>query len=132
MQKIIYPALFSLEADGGYSITFPDLEGCNTEGDTLEEALEMAKDALGIYLYTLNQDNKTFPIASKPEEMKLKQGQFMALIDWDEVAYLKKVDSKAVKKTLTIPSWLNHLATEQEINFSQVLQEGLKKELKIS
>ena len=128
MKKAIYPAVFHTEAVG-YSVDFPDLLGCVTEGDSLSEALEMAQDALGIYLYTLRQDNKEFPKATDPGEIKTKGKDFVTLIDWDELAYLRRVDNKAVKKTLTIPSWLNTLAEENNVNFSQVLQEALKKQL---
>lgn len=129
MKKFIYPAIFHAEDVGGYSVDFPDLLGCVTEGDSLEEALDMANDALGIYLYTLRQDGKEFPKATNPAAIKTKSKEFVTLIEWNELAYLKKVDNKAVKKTLTIPSWLNSLAEEKEINFSQVLQDALKKQL---
>lgn len=128
MKKAIYPAVFHAETVG-YSVEFPDLLGCVTEGDSLPEALEMAQDALGIYLYTLRQDNKAFPKSTDPSDIKTKGNDFVTLIDWDELAYLRRVDNKAVKKTLTIPSWLNTLAEENNVNFSQVLQEALKKQL---
>lgn len=131
MGKYIYPAIFHREEVGGYSVDFPDLLGCVSEGDTLSEALEMAQDALGIYLYTLRQDSKTFPVAADPSDIVTSGKDFITLVEWDEIAYLKKIDSKAVKKTLTIPSWLNQLAEEHNVNFSQVLQEALKEQLKI-
>lgn len=128
MGKIIYPAVFHLEEEG-YSVDFPDLLGCVTEGDSLEEALEMAQDALGLYLYTLEQDNKPLPVSTNPADVATEGKDFVTLVEWDRIAYLKKIDNKAVKKTLTIPSWLNHLAEEKNINFSQVLQEALKEQL---
>lgn len=129
MDRRIYPAVFHAEEGGGYSVAFPDLPGCITEGDTLAEAVEMAEDALGIYLYTLKQDAKELPPASDPSGIKPESGEFINLVKWDEEAYLKRTDNRAVKKTLTIPSWLNHLAEERGVNFSQVLQDALRKQL---
>lgn len=131
MKTHIYPAIFHAE-DVGYSITFPDLLGCISEGDSLEEALEMAEDALGIYLYTLSEDGVSFPIPSNPAEIQLKEKEFITLIAWDKIEYLKRTDNKAVKKTLTIPSWLNYLAEKENINFSGVLQKALKERLQLS
>lgn len=125
MEKRIYPAIFHPEDVGGYSLHFPDLPGCISEGDTLPEALEMAQDALGIYLYSLQQEKETFPEASKPEKLTIDKGDFITLVEWDELEYLRRTDNKAVKKTLTLPAWMNTKAEELQINFSQTLQEAL-------
>ena len=106
MGKIFYPAVFHPEDDGGYSVDFPDLLGCVTEGDTLEEAMAMAEDALGIYLYTLKEDKEEASAPSSPADIKVGGRDFVTLIEYDEVAYLKRTDSHAVKKTLTIPAWM--------------------------
>ena len=124
-----YPAIFSSDGNNGYTVTFPDLIGCVTEGDTLEEAVKMAEDALGIYLYTLSEEGEPFPEATNPINLKCAKDEFINIVTWDEKEYLKKTDNKAIKKTLTIPSWLNYKAEEHKINFSQVLQKALKKEL---
>lgn len=129
MEKRIYPAIFHPETVGGYSIHFPDLHGCVSEGDTLAEALEMAQDALGIYLYSLQQDKEQYPEASKPEAVTLNSGDFITLIEWDEREYLEKTDKKSVNKTLTLPSWMNRKAEAMKINFSQTLQEALLKKM---
>lgn len=128
MEKRIYPAIFHKE-EIGYSITFPDLPGCITEGDSLEEAYAMAQDALGIYLYTLKEDNEALPKASLPEILILDKDSFITLIEWDELEYLKRTSNKSVKKTLTIPEWLNSRAEKENINFSQTLQEALLKKV---
>lgn len=125
MEKRIYPAIFHPEDVGGYSLHFPDLPGCISEGDTLPEALEMAQDALGIYLYSLQQDKENFPEASKPESLKIDKGDFITLVEWDELEYLRRTDNKAVKKTLTLPAWMNTKAEELQINFSKTLQEAI-------
>lgn len=131
MRTAMYPAIFTSDNIGGYTVRFPDLLGCVTEGDTLKEAVEMAEDALGIYLYSLSEDGEVFPEPSNPASIKCDEGEFLDLVTWDEADYLKRTDNRAVKKTLTIPSWLNHKAEEENINFSQVLQRALKKELGI-
>ena len=125
MEKRIYPAIFHPEDVGGYSLHFPDLPGCISEGDTLPEALEMAQDALGIYLYSLQQNKENFPEASKPESLKIDKGDFITLVEWDELEYLRRTDNKAVKKTLTLPAWMNTKAEELQINFSKTLQEAI-------
>lgn len=129
MRVKLYPAIFSSDGNNGYTVTFPDLIGCITEGDTLEEAVKMAEDALGIYLYTLSEEGEPFPEATNPINLKCAKDEFINIVTWDEKEYLKKTDNKAIKKTLTIPSWLNYKAEEHKINFSQVLQKALKKEL---
>ena len=129
MRVKLYPAIFSSDGNNGYTVTFPDLIGCVTEGDTLEEAVKMAEDALGIYLYTLSEEGEPFPEATNPINLKCAKDEFINIVTWDEKEYLKKTDNKAIKKTLTIPSWLNYKAEEHKINFSQVLQKKKKKEL---
>ena len=129
MRVKLYPAIFSSDGNNGYTVTFPDLIGCVTEGDTLEEAVKMAEDALGIYLYTLSEEGEPFPEATNPINLKCAKDEVINIVTWDEKEYLKKTDNKAIKKTLTIPSWLNYKAEEHKINFSQVLQKALKKEL---
>ena len=125
MEKHIYPAIFHKEDVGGYSVTFPDLPGCNTEGNDLAEALAMAQDALGLYLYSLKQNGETLPKSIRPELLILDKDSFVTLVEWDEEAYLRRTSNKAIKKTLTIPEWMNTLAEEKNINFSKTLQEAL-------
>lgn len=90
MNKIIYPAIFSSDENRGYTVIFPDLLGCVTEGDTLAEAVAMAEDALGIYLYSLSEDGEKFPKATNPTTIKCKKGEFINLVQWDEEEYLKR------------------------------------------
>ncbi|MCR5177322.1 MAG: type II toxin-antitoxin system HicB family antitoxin [Anaerovibrio sp.] len=131
MKKMYYPAVFHPEEDGGYSVHFPDLLGCVTEGDTMQEAIEMAEDALGIYLYTLKEDKEEIPAATNPADIKTEGRDFVSMVIYDEVEYLKRTDSHAVKKNCTIPAWLDTLARESNVNFSQLLQNAIKKELNI-
>lgn len=129
MEKRIYPAIFHPEASGGYSIVFPDLSGCVTEGENLADAFWKAENALGLYLYSLKEADEILPDASVPETIELAKGDFLTLIEWDELEYLRRTDNKAVKKTLTIPSWLNSRAEKMQINFSQTLQEALLRKI---
>lgn len=129
-----YPACFFKE-DSGYSVIFPDLNYLATCGETLEDALEMAVECLAGHLYTLNKDNQTAPKASSRDDIRLEQVAetleispaqgFVNLISVDVQAYAKDHFEKSVKKTLTIPSWMNERATAMGINFSQVLQDAL-------
>lgn len=128
MKKYIYPAIFTPE-DGGYCVRFPDLESCYTEGDTMEEAFEMAQDVLCHKLYHLELDGAPLPSPSPIPEIPVSGGAFVSLVDADTLEYRKFYDNKAVKKTLTLPSWLNAAAEQAGINFSQVLQNGLKQSL---
>lgn len=128
MADLYYPAVFTPE-DDGYVVHFPDINGCITEGDTLEEAYEMAYDALGITLSVYSDENKELPPSTPPTAHNLEEGQFLVLIRFNMLEYLEKTDNKAVKKTLTIPSWMNSKALRNNINFSQVLQDALKEEL---
>ena len=129
--KYVYPAIFTKE-DTGYSIHFPDLEGCYTSAETLEEGIDMANDVLCLVLYHREEDGQAIPAASEIQTVKCDGDSFVTLISCDTVEYRKFYDSKAVKKTLTIPSWLNTMAEREDINFSAVLQKALKAELKIA
>lgn len=133
MKKYIYPALFTPE-DGGYTVRFPDLESCYTEGDTLEEAYEMARDVLCHKLYHLELDAAPIPAPSAVAGLaaQARDGAFVSLVDADTLEYRKYYDNKAVKKTLTLPSWLNTAAEQAGVNFSQILQDALKDQLHIS
>lgn len=130
MNKYVYPALFKKEKKG-YSVFFPDLEGCHTQGDTIDECFYMAEDALSLYLFDLEEDKKEIPKSSNPIEIETNNNEFVTLIKSDMSEYRKKYDNKAVKKTLTIPSWLNTLSENANINFSNVLQNALIEKLGI-
>ena len=128
MKKLFYPAVFHPE-DTGYSVFVPDIAGCFSQGDTLEEAVEMISDAIGLCLEEAAAQNEAPPQPSNPKEISCEAEDFVALVEFDWIAYQKKHDNRSVKKTLTIPSWLNTLAEEQHINFSGVLQAALKQQL---
>ena len=108
---------------------FPDIEGCNTQGETVEEAYDMAFNALGLTLSYLKDNKLNVPEPSKPQDILLDINQYVVVIQFNMLEYLKKNESRAVKKTLSIPSWLNEAAIEHNINFSQVLQEALQNKI---
>lgn len=124
--KLAYPACFYYEEEGGYSVEFPDLKGCITQGDTLEQAIEMAEDAALGWLLDELESGKEIPKASKIEEVKLEKDGFINLILLNLSSYSEKYGhTKYVKKTLTLPAWLNELSERRGINFSKVLQDAL-------
>lgn len=133
-----YPACFFKE-ESGYSVVFPDLNDLSTCGETLDESLRMAVDCLSGYLYWLKKDGEAAPAPSSVDAIRLADvaaelevsmdGAFVNIITVDVEEYAKTHFEKAVKKTLTIPAWLNTAALEQNINFSQVLQDALKAQL---
>lgn len=125
--KLVYPACMYEEENGGYSVEIPDLKGCFTQGDTLQEAIEMAQDAALGWILTSIEDDEEIPQASKIEEIDLKnQKGFKTLLLLDIDQYTQKYGSKqSVKKTLTIPRWLNKRAEKIGVNFSQTLQDAL-------
>ena len=128
-RRYIYPAVFTLE-DGIYSVVFPDIE-IATSGDTLVEAVEMAKDALCLTLYDMEERGESIPESSDITSLKVSEGSFSSLIECDTMEYRRYFSNKAVKKTLSIPAWLNTMAEKEDINFSAVLQKALKAELNL-
>ena len=131
MEKLFYPAIFQEENVGGYSIFFPDVEGCYTQAENMEDGYKMAVEALGLSLSFLEDNKIELPKASTPNNIKMEKDQFVIVIEFEMLEYKRKNESKSVKKTLTIPSWLNEIAIEQNINFSQVLQEALMNKVNI-
>ena len=130
MAKYVYPAVFTRD-EAGYSINFPDLESCYTSAPTLEEGMDMAQDVLCLTLYGLEQDEKAISPASAVNDVPHGPEEFVTLVACDTIEYRKFFDNKAVKKTLSIPSWLNDMAERNGINFSGTLQEALKAKLNI-
>ncbi len=125
MKKLFYPAIFHKAEEGGFWISFPDFPECFTEGDDMEQAYEMAADALGIAITSRETENVPIPQASEPSTICLEADSFLVVVEFDMLAYKKRTSSRAVKKTLSIPEWLNEEAAALGVNFSQVLQEGL-------
>ena len=126
----IYPAIFEY-ADDGVTITFPDLPGCISCADSQEEALYMAKDALGVFITACESLGDAIPTPSKGSDIKTEPDQSVFMIDVWLPIYREEKRSGSVKKNVTVPVWLNSLAEKQNLNFSQILQAGLKASLGI-
>ena len=130
MEKLFYPAIFHKAEEGGFWISFPHLPECFTEGDDMKQAYEMAVEALGLALVNRKEEKEEIPMPSEIDKIQNEDGIFV-VIEFDMQEYLRKHNAKAVKKTLSIPQWLNEEATAMGINFSQVLQEALMNKLNI-
>ena len=128
--KYVYPALFSYDEDG-ISIEFPDLPGCFSCADTDEEALYMAEDVLGLWMVELEEDNEEIPSPTNLKDIEVEDNQKTVLVSVWMPTVRKAINNKSIKKTLTIPQWLDIMAREKDINFSYILQEGLEKELNL-
>lgn len=122
--RYVFPAVFEPE-EGGFTVSVPDVEGCFTEGETLADAMFMAQDALAMMLVYYEDHDRTIPVATPIEKVKAPKSSFVSLVLADTDQWRRTFDNKAVKKTLSIPSWLNAKATKAGVNFSQVLQEAL-------
>ena len=130
MKRLFYPAIFHKAEEGGFWVSFPDIPECLTEGDDMEQAYEMSVEALGLYFEDLERDNLEIPKASEPDEIETEDG-FLVVVEFDLAEYRRRHNSRAVKKTLSIPEWLNEAASRAGINFSQVLQEALMQKLEL-
>ena len=124
--KLTYPAVFYKDAnDGAYAVEVPDLPGCVSGANTLADAILMATDAASGWVLDELEDGKSVPSASKLEDIHPESGSFVSMLVLDMDAYTEKYGSKAVRKNLTIPAWLNTFAEANHVNFSQVLQDSL-------
>ena len=127
--KYVYPVIFK-EDEGKIGVEVPDIPNCFTFGDNLADAMDMAKDAIEMMLVEYENDNKQIPEPSKIAD--IKTDGIVSLIKADTLEWRKEFDNKAIKKTLSIPAWLNSQAEKAMVNFSQVLQEALLQKLNIS
>lgn len=124
----VYPAIIH-EEEGGYWIEFPDLRGCQTQGDTMGELMEMAQEALGLYLASLEENGQAIPAPSNISDISAKEGP-TTYISTDMNKYRR--DTRAVKKMLSLPAWLAKEAEENNISLSKVLQDALKEQLHLA
>ena len=124
--KYVYPALFQPE-EGGFFILFPDIDGCFTQAASIPEGLDMAADALNLMLWHME-----VPASSPISSLNVDDGSFATLICADTLAYRRLHDTKAIRKNLSIPHWLDTLAVQHNINFSNLLQNALMRELGVN
>ena len=130
MNKLFYPAVFHRAEEGGFWVSFPDFPECFTEGDDMTRAYEMAVEAMGLALVSRKEEGEEIPSPTEIDKVDVEEGT-LAIIEFDMLEYQKKHNSRAVKKTLSIPEWLNEEATAMGVNFSQV-QEALLSKLGIN
>ena len=126
----IYPAVLIIEHNG-VSIEFPDLPGCLPCAETAEKAVKNAKEALGLHLWGMERDNDIIPEPTDIAKLKFSNGEILLLVEVFMPPIRDKLNNKYVKKTLSIPQWLNAEAENAGVNFSQILQNGLKEYLHI-
>ena len=108
--KLVYPAIFTpFDNTDGYTVEVPDLSGCVTEGDSLVDAIEMAVDAASGWILDELEAGHSVPVASAEADITAPDGSFVNLLVLDMTSYSEKYGSKAVRKNITIPAWLNTL-----------------------
>lgn len=131
--KYAYPAVFEKEKEGGFSIYFPDIESCYTCGDTIADGMEMAEDVLALVLYS-EYEERDIPVPKVTPVEKIKTGKesFATYVYCDTLEYRKLYRNKAVKKTLSIPEYMNEAAMKAGLSLSQVLQDALREKLHLA
>ena len=125
MTEYIYPAIFHPNNDGSYTITYPDLPGCISEGKTLGNAMHMAQSALTQWIEYLKDKKQEIPSASSVKAIKTGDDEFINLIRADVK------DGRAVKRTVSIPKWMDDQVAETGLSLSRVLQDALRDKLNI-
>ena len=125
MAEYVYPAIFHPNDDGSYTITYPDLPGCISEGKSLGNAIYMAQAALTQWIEYLTDKKQFIPSASDLKTIDLSREEFVSLIRADVK------DGRAVKRTVSIPKWMDDKVTETGLSLSRVLQAALKERLKV-
>lgn len=123
MAEYVYPAIFHPNEDGTFTIVYPDLPGCISEGKSLGNAMFMAQSALAQWMEYLTDKKEEIPQASSLNDVETDQEEFVSLIRVDVR------DRRAVKRTVSIPKWMDDMVTEAGLSLSRVLQEALKEKL---
>jgi len=127
MRKLTFVGVFEPGADGGYSVYFPDLPGCVSAGDDLEDSIKNAEEAINLHIYGIEKDGETIPKPSKKPEIDpdTEQGYFLSPVSVFPDIFKVYKDKRAVRTNTTIPSWLKDMAEARGINYSQVLETAL-------
>lgn len=129
--RYVYPAIFDYAGDG-IAIEFPDLPGCLPCAHTTEEAIKNAREAMALHLYGMEQDGDPIPDPTPLPKLHAGENQAIVLVEAWMPPFRDELEQRAIKKTLTIPKWLDDLAQEQNVNFSHVLQNALKQYLGVN
>lgn len=125
MNEYVYPAIFHANTDGSYTVTYPDLPGCITEGKSLGNAMYMAQTALTQWMEYLTDQKEAFPAPSRPQDVAVEAAEFVNLIRADVK------DNRAVRRTVSIPKWMDDQVSAAGLSLSRVLQDALKDRLEI-
>lgn len=128
--KIAYPVVIT-KGDKFFIASVPDCK-IDTQGTSVIEAIEMARDAISVWCVCQEDEKRALPAPSEMSDIECESGGIVTLVDADIAAYRKRLDNRTVRKNLTIPSWLNEEAEKHNVNFSQVLQQGLKEHLQLA
>jgi len=126
----VFPAILTQYEDN-IGITFPDLPGCVSNADNMDEAVKSAKEALALHLFGMEEDSIDIPSPSSINNLKLDSNQIPLLVEVYMPLDRDAIESSTVKTTVTMPQWLKALAEKNDVNFSQVLQVALKEHLGI-
>ncbi len=127
-----YPIILTPQQDGAYLVTVPDLPTCVTSGRSIEDAFNMAQDALSACLLAFEDENIPLPRATAIQEVKVKENELVMLLPVDTLAYRMATDTRAVRKNVSIPAWMAAMVERRKINCSQVLQDALRSMLETS
>ncbi len=124
--KTVYPAILSPRTSGNWGVSFPDLPGCVTSGTTLTDAVEMAADAANLWLVSAEDTRDPIPEPSAPSAVRLSSGEVSTLVPVDTDAYRRRLDTRSVRKNVSLPAWMAAYADSHGINCSGVLQDALR------
>ena len=130
IERYFYPAVFTYEPEQEIAVVFPDLN-CATSGINDDDAFLSARELLGCVLNGLEEDNEEIPSPTSLSQIKLQDNEKAVLVDVYMPSIRMAQINRSVSRTVTLPAWLNALALEHNINFSQVLQDALKTQLHV-
>ena len=131
MAQYIFPAIFEPNELNGYCVYFPDLENVFTESNNFKDAMTMAEDVLCLMLYEREKNGEEIPQPSKISDIKTDPDNIVNLVACDTKYYKHYFENKSVKVNVTIPYWLKEESEKKHVNFSQILQNGLKEYLQL-
>ncbi len=129
--KYIYTAVFTPNDDNTkFFARIPDLPGCITTGDSLEDAINQITDAASGWLVVAEDEGLNIPDATKQAVVNRSENDLLSLIQVDTISYRAATDTRAVRKNVSLPQWMANLAEKRGVNCSQILQESLMKKLR--
>ena len=121
--EYVYPAIFDPNEDGSFTITYPDLPGCISEGKSLANAMYMAQIALTEWIEYLTDKKHVLPIPTDIKRLEISGNEFVNLVRADVK------DRHAVRRTVSIPKWMDDSASQMRLSLSRVLQEALRERI---